>query len=404
MRSHLGALLFFIWSLSNSVNNNWVQGNCLDDQRALLLQLNQSQFFRGSSSSKRSSWHLNTDCCSSWEGIACDRAGHVIGLDLSNEGMYDELINSSSLFKLRYLERLNLAGSSFGLVPIPSELGQLTNLQYLNLSSSGFAGKIPIEISRLTRLVTLDISGRSRFRYFYLTHSDLETLIHNLTELRELVLDGVSISGQANKWCRTLSSSLPKLQVLSLSDCELSGPFDSSLSKLRSLSVLRLDGNNISAEVPQFFSKFHNLTTLHLSNCQLQGKFPERVLQLPTLDSLDLSGNDRLQGSLPEFPKVALLHELDLSDTSFTGKLPNSIGNLRHLSRLDLSNCQFYGSIPSSFSKLSQLEYLDLSNNSFTGSITSIINSSKKLVYIDLSDNHFTGPIPSEWNEFKMLT
>ncbi|KAI3931504.1 hypothetical protein MKW92_048813 [Papaver armeniacum] len=250
----------------------------------------------------------------------------------------------------------------------------------------------------MTRLVTLDLSSIDRYVSLELSDPDLETLTRNLTELTELLLDGVILSGQAKRWGRTLSSCLPKLQLLSLSYCGVSGPLDSSLLKLRSLSVLHHDFNDISTQVLKLLGKFHNLTSLHLSNCGLYGKFPERILQLPKLQSLDLSGNDRLQGFLPEFSKNGLLDELVLGDTNFTGQLPNSIGNLRFLSRLGLGNCRFNGSIPTSFSKLNQVEYLDLSNNSFTGSIISI-NSFEKLIYVDLSHNHLTGPIPSEWNK-----
>ncbi|KAI3914192.1 hypothetical protein MKW92_002785 [Papaver armeniacum] len=390
MRSHLGVSLLvviFIWSFFSLVNNG-AQGKCLDDQRALLLQLNQSIFF-GTLSSKRDSWRLNTDCCS-WGGIACDRAGHVISLDLRFEWGSSELNKSSSLFKLGYLVRLNLAQSMVDYA-IPSGFDQLTNLEYLNLSYSGEFGQIPIEISRMTRLITLDFS-RNGNSGSYLTDPDLGTLIRNLTQLRQLLLDGVFLSGQATKWCHTISSFLPKLEVLSLCECGISGPFDSSLLKLRSLSVLQLDDNKMFAEVPKFFSKFHNLTTLHLAYCELYGKFPERIFQLPMLQSIDLSWNDRLQGSLPEFPKDGLLHELVVSFTSFTNELPNSIGYLKFLSRLELRSCRFNGSIPTSFSNLNQLEHLDLSNNSFTGSIAKIEwKKFRKLVTLELANNLLNG-------------
>ncbi|MCL7049521.1 hypothetical protein MKW94_008159 [Papaver nudicaule] len=220
-------------------------------------------------------------------------------------------------------------------------------------------------ISQMTKLVTLDLSGNS---YLTLKDPDLETL-----------------------WCRTLSSSLPDLQVLSLSSCDLTGPLDSSLSKLQSRRKLHLDHNNISAEVPEFFGEFRNLTSLHLSF----------FIQLQTLQSLDLSSNRGLEGSLPEFPKDGLLRELQLFFTSFTGELPDSIGNLRLLSTLNLHNCEFNGSIPASMSRLNQLRYLDLSLNSFTGYLCeNFIGSSSPLEFLDLSYNHLQGHLPQVIFEF----
>ncbi|KAI3986467.1 hypothetical protein MKX01_037749 [Papaver californicum] len=369
-------------------NKIWVQGECLKDQKTLLVQLNQS-LASSSVFSKRSSWSSSSDCCSSWDGVTCDRNGHVISLDLSNESIDDGLNTSSSLFKFRHLERLNLAFNFFGSIPIPSGFNRLLNLTYLNLSNSGFNGQIPISFSHMKRLVTLDLSTYqlSSSIPFILNNSDLNTLTHNLKELRVLILDGVNISADGSKWCKAVSSSLPKLQVLSLSNCYLSGPFDKSLIQLQSLSELRLSDNNISGEVPEFFI-----------SCGLVGSFPERLLKLRTLQKLYLASNEHLYGSLPEFPIHGLLQELILLNTSFAGELPDSVGNLRRLSRLDLWHCRFNGSIPASVSKLKQLQYLDLSENSFTGTIPMALFAIPSLQYMDLSMNQFTGQLGEFYN------
>ncbi|KAI3871539.1 hypothetical protein MKW92_013695 [Papaver armeniacum] len=407
MRSLQGAwffLAFFIVCYSIS-DNSYVQGKCLNDQRALLLKLNQSfsyveSLYPKPSSSKLNSWSLNSDCCSSWDGIICDTEGHVISLDLSSESLVD-IDDFSSLFGLQYLERLNLADNHI-YTPIPSGIDQLSNLKYLNLSNS-FTEQIPVGISQMTKLVTLDLSDNTYS--LLLRDPDLEALTRNLTGLVELVLDGVNISEHGSKWCRTISSSLPKLEVLSLSNCYLSGPLDSSLSKLRSLRTLHLDSNYfLSSEVPKFFGEFLNLTSLHLKLCGLYGNFPKEILQLQTLRSLDLSHNEFLHGSLPEFPMNGQLQELRLSFTSFTGKLPISIGNLRLLSILDLHNCEFNGSIPASFSNLNQLQHLDLSLNSFTGYLgENFIGSSSPLELLDLSHNQLQGRVPPIIFEFSKL-
>ncbi|XP_026454084.1 receptor-like protein 7 [Papaver somniferum] len=402
--------LVFLFLRELNRSNIWVHGQCLNDQKSLLLQLNQSLVRFSSLSpsitsvpSKRGSWLSNTDCCKSWGGVGCDGSGHVISLNLSGEYISGGLNSTSSLFKLQHLESLNLAYNSFFSTVIPSGFSKLANLTYLNLSNSGFSGQIPIELSRMTRLVTLDLStflpGSTSLT---LKNPDFDTFIHNLKELKVLSLDGVNISEHGGKWCKAVSSSLQKLQVLSLSNCYLSGPLDRSLLQLRSLNELRLSNNNISAEVPEFLSEFRNLTSLHFSSCGLYGRFPEKVLQLPTLRSLYMSNNKLLQGSLREFSEDEMLRDLVLSDTSFTGELPHSIGNLTFLSRLELENCSFNGSIPASISKLSQLQYLDLSMNGFTGLIPSG-DWSKSLININLSYNNLTGPVPSEWNRLHKL-
>ncbi|KAL6142319.1 hypothetical protein ACLB2K_060602 [Fragaria x ananassa] len=224
---------------------------------------------------------------------------------------------------------------------IPSAVGQLMNLRYLNLSDNYYSGKIPIEISRLTRLVVLDISRSYSFTEERRETPNLHMLVENLTELRELYLDYVQISAGGSEWCQAISSSLPNLRMLSLFNCNLSSPFHDSLAKLQSLDVIQLGWNNISAPVPTFFANISSLTSLSLAYCNLQGTFPKEIFHLPSLRKINLSGNGNLYGSLPEFPKNGSLHDLDLRGTNFSGKLPNSIGNLKMLSTIDIIVCNF---------------------------------------------------------------
>ncbi|KAF8376776.1 hypothetical protein HHK36_031556 [Tetracentron sinense] len=379
-----------------------VHSVCLDDQ--LLLQLKWNLSFSSSTSLKLVSWNSSTDCCN-WTGVTCDEAGaHVTGLDLSSESIKGGIDNSSSLFDLRYLQRLNLAGNRFNYTQIPSVFDRLGNLTYLNLSNSGFGGQIPIGISRLMRLVSLDLSTiSSEFLSLKLENPSLRTLVWNLSSLVELRLDGVSISAQGREWCQPLSSALPKLKLLSLSNCNLSGPLDSSLQNITLLSEIYLNQNNISAEIPEFFANFSYLTSLLLRSCGLNGIFPGKIFQLPMLQTLDLSRNPLLHGFLPEFPPNRSLQTLVLSDTNFAGKLPDSVGNLKLLSKLELARCGFNGSIPSSMANLTQLVYLDFTLNNFSGPIPSL-RLSENLSQIILAHNCLVGPIPStHWDSLVNL-
>ncbi|CAN4111184.1 unnamed protein product [Withania somnifera] len=173
------------------------------------------------------------------------------------------------------------------------------------------------------------------------------------------------------------------------------------LANLKYLSVIRLDGNNLSAPIPDFFADFPNLTVLSLSYCNLIGEAPQKVFQVSTLQTIDLSQNEMLGGSLPEFPSNGSLQTLVLSVTKFSGSLPESIGNLRKLSRVELSNCNFTGPIPTSMENLTQLVLLDFHSNSFTGSFPSF-KLSKNLTHISSAGNRLTS-ISSDWQGFGTL-
>ncbi|KAK0584710.1 hypothetical protein LWI29_017466 [Acer saccharum] len=407
MRIIMSLWLFLIPLLANLFCSHvvLVAGQCQSDQKSLLLQLKSSLNFTLNQSVHLVKWNQDTDCCN-WSGVNCDGGGRVIGLNLSFESISGGIENSTGLFGLQHLQRLDLAFNQFNASQIPSRLANLTNLTYLNLSNAGFAGQIPIEISNLARLDSLDLSTLSfpGTALLKLENPKLKVLVQDLTLLTELYLDGVNISANGNEWCQALSSSLTNLQVLSLSTCFLSGPIHPDLVNLRLLSEIRLDQNNLSTTVPDFFADFSNLKSLRFSSCGLNGNFPEKIFQVQTLETLDLSNNKLLRGSVPHILMNKSLRTLMLRDTNFSGNtLPHSIGNIKHLSRIELAGCNFTGTIPTSISDLTELVYLDLSDNNFSGQIPSF-HMSKNLTYLDLSRNVLTGVISStDWPQLVNL-
>ncbi|KAL8536661.1 hypothetical protein ACS0TY_012015 [Phlomoides rotata] len=379
--------IFILFYTTISITNfDHAYSHCLNNQKTLLLSLKNDLIFDPSLSRKLVHWNQTDDCCS-WEGVECDGTGYVISLQLDDEAISGEIENSSALFSLTYLENLNLADNKFNYTQIPRGIHYLTNLTHLNLSDAGFAGQIPVELSLLTRLVSLDISWNQGIEPLE-EHLDLTMLLQNLTRLEELYLDGIDISSMI------ILSSLPVLNTLSLISCNLQGPIDPSLFQLHSLSVLRLDQNNLSMTAPHLFANFSSLITLSLSRCSLEGSFPESIFQVPSLQNLDLSYNKLLSGTIPEFPQGGSMRSIELSFTNFSGSLPDSLSNLSMLSYIGMSFCKFTGRIPTTLANLTELVYVDLSDNFFTGAIP-LFHMSKKLAHIDLSFNNLTGSLSS---------
>ncbi|KAK6144706.1 hypothetical protein DH2020_021526 [Rehmannia glutinosa] len=430
---------FLICILSKFCITNFTRAysQCLEDQKSLLLELKNELIFELSASRKLVKWNNQTENCCTWDGVECDNAGHVISLHLVEEAISGGIENSSSLFSFTYLEKLNLALNNFNSTQIPKGIQNLKYLSHMNLSNAGFGGQVPFELSLMKRLVSLDISSVfPGIQPLKVENPNLKLLLQNLTGLKELYLDGVDISAQGKEWCQVISSSLPDLKDLSLRWCKLSGPLDFSLSQLRSLSVIRLDGNNLSTTVPKFFANFSNLTTLSLGGCSLEGFFPGMIFRIPTLENLDLSNNELLSGSIPEFPQGSSLKTVVLSYTNFSGSLPDSLSNLSMLSKIDLTNSKFFGPIPSTLANLTELVYVDLSLNSFIGLIPpfyiipqsllslpslqklmlsnnqfsgkveefSTLHYSSGLYELDLSSNRLEGPIPESFFKLESLT
>ncbi|MBA0574940.1 hypothetical protein Golob_006864 [Gossypium lobatum] len=111
-----------------------------------------------------------------------------------------------------------------------------------------------------------------------------------------------------------------------MSYCYLSGPIHSSLSNLRSLSVMHLDFNNLSASVPKFFAEFENLTSLRLSATRLRGRLPEEIFQIPTLQILDLSYYSKVHFQI--FHSMLLFELSHLASQITGGKYQNLLVTL----------------------------------------------------------------------------
>ncbi|OWM66947.1 hypothetical protein CDL15_Pgr008116 [Punica granatum] len=291
---------------------------------------------------KTALWKNGTDCCS-WAGVTCHpmAAHRVIGLDLSCSQLKGTLHSNSTLFLLPSLRRLNLAGNDFyGSQGISPKFGIFTRMAHLNLSHSNFFGPIPLEIFHLSRLSTLDLSGR----FWDLTIEDdrsFRWLIHNLTQLRELILDGTDMS---------------RVSPTSLAN------FSSS-----------------------------SLTSLSLRGCRLGGIVPIDIFHLPNLCSLFLSSNHNLRGTLPQTKNwTSPLVFLDLSRTEFDGSVPASVGNLTSMTILDFSEAQFAGPIPPTLGNLVHLTHLDLHHNNFSGTMDfEMFARLKNIQYLFLTENSY---------------
>ncbi|XP_057797501.1 receptor-like protein 7 [Salvia miltiorrhiza] len=333
---------------------------CLHHHKILLLQLKDELSFNSSRSTKLVRWNQSDECCK-WPGVDCDAAGYIVSLQLDNESIISGgIADSSSLFRLVHLQKLNLAHNYFHYTPIPKGIHNLTYLTHLNLSHAGFGGQVPAEISSLRRLVSLDISYND-------ISVKLEMLVQNLTGLRELYLDGANVtsSHERRKWSHIISSYLPNLTALSLTSCGLSGPLDKSFGQLHSLSILRLDFNHLGTELPDLFANFPSLTTLSLFNCRLKGSIPPTFANLTNLIDLELSYNS-LTGSLSSmlFEGLSNLVYLDLSSNSLSGNIPHSLFALPSLLELRLNFNEFNGTLQlDKCQNLANLTRLDLSHN-----------------------------------------
>ncbi|KAL7219587.1 hypothetical protein ACSBR2_012610 [Camellia fascicularis] len=273
---------------------------------------------------------------------------------------------------------------------IPTSLGNLTNLESLDLSSNKLVGEIPQQLASLMFL-----------------------------ELRELHLDALDISSLLPHALLNLSS----LTSLSLSSCQLRGKFPENifhlpnLQKLElwdnrepncniasSLQIINLSRTNFSSQVPDSISNLKALNNVYLIERNFLGSIPAFLGNLnksPICTSCIIV----LAVKSPyRFQTLQSLLTSFLSNNNLNRQLPDSIGNMSQLAFLNLSGNQLTGPIPLYTIGLSRLTYLDLKNNSLNGTIPSWSFTLPSLVSKELRDNKLQGQIPGSVYELVNLT
>ncbi|KAG5581013.1 hypothetical protein H5410_051640, partial [Solanum commersonii] len=174
------AIWVFLCLIGLLLNLSMVAGNAEGDA------LNALKTNLADPNSVLQSWDATLVNPCTWFHVTCNNENSVTRVDLGNA---------------------NLSGQ---LVP---QLGQLQNLQYLELYSNNISGRIPNELGNLTELVSLDL-------YLNNLNGPIPPSLGKLQKLRFLRLNNNSL----NEGIPVSLTTIVALQVLDLSNNHLTGP------------------------------------------------------------------------------------------------------------------------------------------------------------------------------------
>ena len=281
-----------------------------------------------------------------WKGVTVDGPeGHVTGLALGGLGLNGRI--PSDLGRLDRLVSLSLQRNRLT-GRIPPELGDLASLEYLNLSYNTLTGAIPPELANLENIEKL-------------------WLKRNL----------------------------------------LTGPVPAALGGL-DLSGLRLSGNDFDSIPPELT----DVTNHDLADARLclplpptsPALFDDCTVLLAVEDTLagDASLNWHAavpvglwQGVTVGGPQERVV-ELALDGKGLNGRIPPELGRLDGLVHLNLAVNRLTGPVPPELGHLVALRHLSLDRNALTGTVPAELGQLGRLESLWLRENRLTGPVPPE--------
>ncbi|KAL9233766.1 hypothetical protein vseg_008721 [Gypsophila vaccaria] len=339
-------------------------------------------------------------------------------LDLSfnyiNQGNFlDPFVNSTRCvaYDFEYLA-LNDNGQLQGI--LPSQLGRLTKLTYLDLSTNEFEGGLPMSISGLSTLKYLDLSHNrlngsilrdfgelTEMEYLDMSSNSLHGTVTGIGNLSKLVyLDmNFNIINLTPSFNRVPSF---QLQVFHVHSCGINMLFPRWLRNQTQINDLDLSNTGVSGELSKWLWNITNLVSLQLSGNQLTGTLPRHIpCEGCNLKVLVLH-NNMISGKMPQWLcHLPYASVVDLSENLLTGAIFEGVNasslltDTNHMFVLDLSDNMLSGEIQiKNVGTYADLRILSLRGNNFTGLITSQLCNFQQLVILELAHNHLTGHIP----------
>ncbi|XP_042012465.1 receptor-like protein 53 [Salvia splendens] len=293
--SSLSYLLLFSITLTTTSISVRVHGQCLEDQKAALLELKRGWKFDPSYSKKLVHWNETYDCCS-WGGVDCNNVtGTVQGLYLSNESISGEIHTSSSIFSLGSLLFLELDNNSLrGAIP-----RRLFNLWSVTLSNNLF--------DNISQPESYASPPPPTGPFVIATNFSVPTVFLSLANNR--------LSGKIPTF---FCEGLPTIQGLDLSFNNFSGSIPRCLLRNPYIRMLNLKANKLNGSIPDQFGNCA-LTTLDVSHNGLTGEIPKSIASCESLQVLNV-GYNNLDGFFPCMLPPSL-HVLVLHVNRFRGEV-----------------------------------------------------------------------------------
>lgn len=259
-------------------------------------------------------WVENADECT-WFGIECE-GGEVQSMSLPENNVAGSVPLEMSLLGPT-LQHLDFTGNPvFNLDEDMAWIEEMSELRELFLHLCNFdSNGITTYIGNLTNLEHLDISYTLMFGSFN------SEIFRSLSNLHTLELGG----NVYNEPVPMEIANLPALENLYIENAALRGDL-SFISSMDTIYELWIDMNeNITGSIPTQVKNLSSLASLSISECNLQGSIPSEVEMMTSLQQMWLYDN-QLTGTIPaEAVMLKDLTTLRLEANKLSGTFPMSM-------------------------------------------------------------------------------
>ncbi len=321
-------------------------------------------------------------------------------LDLSHNLIY--LLLTESFRGLRNLETLYLDSNLLS----EFQNGMFTHIsriKYLRLSHNSANSIVQSTFSRLRNLRILDISYNSitrieskSFRFMY----RLEKLklmgnrLHNLDFLQGSYLSKLKVLDlHANNISYLMDpdvfKSVPKLQLLELSENSLSNIYPGTFRYLSLLKILKLTDNPLYT-IREGVVDHETLEELDVTRCQLRYIDPKAFYSLKNANYIWLDHNELSDIPTRLFNNTEKVRILSITNNHLTRLRREMFKGLKGLQTLNLDYNHLTDVTEYSFQFIGGVTEITLTHNSITELYEHSFNDLKSLLTLDLSQNNIT--------------
>lgn len=261
---------------------------------------------------------------------------------------------------------------------MPTQLGDLTNLDKIELTFNNLNGSLPTEIGRWTLL-----EGPFGFQANALT-SSIPTEVGLLTGLTEnLLLHSNALTGDLPSEVGHISLITASFNVI---ENKLNGTVPSQIGAMTAISyVLKLHSN------------------------QLHSSLPSEIGRLSALGSVFTIRDTLLSQTMPTQVgyMTSMYYNFRASRMKMTGRLPSEIGMLTKMfSKFQISENYFDGAFPTQLGQLnSMVSYFYVYNNLFNGTLPSQLGEfTGQALAFRVESNQLSGALPTELGRLTVIT